>query len=387
MRPSKLILFLHLFLCMTFAAFSNTDRDSIGTVSKPKEIKRYIRPCIYVNSYGTPVQELKRKHFTSYGFKYSNVGLYVPVYTNTWYRKDSVTLSTLHFLVTGNSATSKATFGGLSKNIEFYKLSIGFRTIYSTGKKSVWFFDYSPFIAEDNLNYVPTWRFSSTIIYNRTVSEKFSFRIGFTKSYLFGEGLNLPVIGFRVGRLDDVHLNFQLPRNINLDFPMGQKFWGSVFAKSVGGRYNFLNPDTSFNKGIDYTIQFGRYEINTGFMLDYRPNKNISLNFGIGTVTKRVIVLADNNNPQGTGYEPFFRARLAPTLFATFGLSVRFGSARKINNNYEMYDVLDMNNLHDPGDNNAGPTNGDIPNNPARVKVSNIQYLDIQDLIDETDLN
>lgn len=369
------------------SGFALEQLDSTRTDSKPLEIKRYIRPCIYLNNYKTPEKELRKRQVKSYSFKQSNIGLYVPLYTNTWVRSDSLTLSSLHLLAVGNFASAIANFGGFDKNLEFYKLSLGLRTIYSTGRKSVWFFDASPFLAEDNIGGSnKTWRYSATIVYNRTVSKNFSYRLGITKTYLFGEGFNLPIIGFRYGPLDGVHASFYIPRNITLDFPMGNKFWGSVFVKPVGGRYNFFNPDTAFNR-IGYTVQYAHREYLTGFMLDFRPNKNISFTLSTGIATQRYVALAEDVNADGKGYEPFFAASIAPCLFTSFSASIRFGMAKKINNNYEMYDVLDMNNMFDPGDNNMGPTNGNIPNNPNEIKVNNIQYQDIKDLIDETDLN
>lgn len=385
MRFLSAYIFLLFFIAIPFAGKS-LQNDSIPVASKSKKIKRYIRPCIYLNTYATPNKEiLKKQRLSTYGFKSSILGVYVPLYTHTWFRKDSVTLSTLHFLATGNSETAKTNFGGLSKSPEFYKMGIGLRTIYSSGNKNVWFFDISPFMAEDNFTYLPTWRYSATIVYNRTVSENFSWRLGYTKTYLFGEGLNLPFIGCRIGPLDDAHVSIQLPRSVTFDFPMGSKFWGSIFVKPVGGRYNFIYPDSSFNK-INNTIQFGHFEFISGYTLDFRPNRNISLNLSMGLVTQRHIAFADNDNANGTGYQPFFNARVAPSLFVSIGASIRFGASRKINKNYELYDVLDMNNMFDPGDNNRRPTNGDIPRNAEKVKVNNIQYQDIKDLIQETDL-
>ena len=392
MRVSSLYTLLFLLTPLIILAGPPPAADSL-TAQHPKEIKRYIRTCFYLNTYNTPTKNINKitsktgRLFNSYGFRQSNFGLYVPLLTNTWYRKDSVTLSSFHLLTTGNFATAKPTFGGMAKNPEFYKISIGLRGIYSSGKKNIWFVDFNPFLAEDNINYVPTWRYATTIVYNRTVSRTFSFRIGYTKTYLFGEGLNLPLLGCRIGPLDNMHLSIQFPRSAEFDFPIGKKFWGGVFVKPVGGRYNYLNPDTSFNAGIDHTIQFGRYEFLNGFLLDYRPNRNISVNVSMGLVTERNIALSENTNAEGHGYEPFFKAKVAPVLFFSFGASVRLGSSKKINNNYELYDVLDLNNTFDPGDNNMGPTNGNIPANPSRVRVNNIQYMDIKDLIDERDLN
>ncbi|MBI2271299.1 MAG: hypothetical protein HYU69_13225 [Bacteroidetes bacterium] len=392
MRLRKIYICVILFLISPVISYGGQQpADSTSGRSNIKEIKRYIRPCIYLNNYHTPEKELLKRQVRSYTFKQSNVGFYAPLYTNTWYRKDGVTLSTLHLLTVGNFAMASPGFSGFRKRLEFYKLSLGLRTIYSTGKKSVWFFDMSPFLAEDNIpntisNNKATWRYSSTIIYNRTVSKNFSYRIGFTKTYLFGEGFNLPIIGCRFGPLDGVHVSFFIPRNITLDFPMGKKFWGSIFVKPVGGRYNFFIPDTSFNR-IGYTVQFGHREFLTGFLLDFRPNRNISMTFSTGLATKRYVALAEDINADGKGYEPFFTAIVKPCFFTSIGASIRFGQAKKVNNNYEMYDVLDINNMFDPGDNNMGPTNGNIPNDPNRVKVNNIQYQDIKDLIEETDLN
>lgn len=387
MRLSRIYTFTILFLLAPLIGFSYQPADSSMNVIKPKEIKRYIRPCIYLNNYKTPEKELRKRQITAYSFRQSNIGFYAPLYTNTWYRKDSITLSTLHLLAVGNIATASAGFSGFDKRIEFYKLSLGLRTIYSSGKKSVWFFDASPFLAEDNIGGSNrTWRYSATIVYNRTVSKNFSYRIGYTKTYLFGEGLNLPMIGCRFGPHDGVHVSFFIPRNITLDFPMGKKFWGSVFVKPVGGRYNFFIPDTSFNR-IGYTVQYGHREYLTGFLLEFRPNMNISVTLSTGLATQRYIALAEDVNAEGRGYEPFFASSVAPCIFSSFGASIRFGKARKVNSNYEMYDVLDINNTFDPGDNNMGPANGNIPNDPNNVKVNNIQYQDIKDLIDETDLN
>ena len=120
------------------------------------------------------------------------------------------------------------------------------------------------------------------IVYNKTVSEKFSFRVGIIRTYLFGSGfetkrsrfgLHLPMVGFRLGRFDKAHLNVQLPRNISLEFPLSKskKIWASTFVKPFGGLYVLSNNDSLYN-GLGSVILFGRYEFLTGLRFDYNPN-------------------------------------------------------------------------------------------------------------------
>jgi hypothetical protein len=73
-------------------------------------------------------------------------------------------------------------------------------------------------------------------------------------------------------------------------------------------------------------------------------------------------------------------------MFVNFGITWRFGKAKKSNGNYLMYDIMDLNNTMDPGDNNSGPGNNDIRNGTEKDEMKKVQYKDVSDLIDDTDL-
>ena len=51
-----------------------------------------------------------------------------------------------------------------------------------------------------------------------------------------------------------------------------------------------------------------------------------------------------------------------------------------------MYDVFDLNNSCDPGDNNNTPTGTDIPRKGDLKDIKRIQYKDIEDLIKMDDM-
>ncbi len=51
-----------------------------------------------------------------------------------------------------------------------------------------------------------------------------------------------------------------------------------------------------------------------------------------------------------------------------------------------MYEIYDMNNSNDPGDNNTMPGNGDIRRSAKAKEMHKVKLEDVGDLIQETDL-
>ena len=192
----------------------------------------------------------------------------------------------------------------------------------------------------------------------------------------------MPVIGFRIGKLDETYFSFQFPRNMSLNFPMGKKCYGSIFIKPMGGLYNILNNDSLY-KGRDSIIQFGRYEFLNGFRLDYTGGKHFAFFISMGITTNNHIAFASysyGKNKKGQ-VAPFYHQKFQANTFLNFGLSYRFGKAKKVYNNMNMYDVFDLNGTFDAGDNNSGPAGRDIPKKGDLKDMKAIQYKDIQDLI------
>ena len=384
-RAVFLTTLITLYTIVTSAKNSDKNYCTTDTIVKPNTAKHYIRPCLYLNTYNTPEKKIKNKRLESYKFAQSNIGFYVPLFTHTYFSSDSLTIPTFHLLAIGNLLTAKPYFGGFKNQYVFYKLAGGLRAIYSNGKKNTWFFNACPFVSQDNRTISkPTWRYVSIIVFNKTVSPKFSYRIGIIKTFLFGRGVLLPIAGLRFGPLDGTYINIQFPRNISLNFPMSRNLSGGVFVKPFGGIYNFSNADTTFKKKGSI-LQFGRYEFLGGFSLSYFPSRNFSLDLSTGITKSRKISWADNSKRDGSKY-PFFSSEIDPALFINIGLTFKFGEAKKAYNNSVMYDIFELNNSLDPGDNNDRTSNSDIPVKSNLKDIKKIQYKDIEDLLNVEDL-
>lgn len=147
-----------------------------------------------------------------------------------------------------------------------------------------------------------------------------------------------------------------------------------------------INNDSLYS-GNDKIIQFGRYELLNGIRLDYSTN-NISFYMGCGITKRSYIALASTSydkNKKGT-VKPFYREEIGSAAFVETGINIKFGNVKKVYNNLNMYDVFDMNNRLDPGDNNTTITNNEIPVKGSDADLKNIQYKDVQDLIELEDI-
>lgn len=365
----------------------NASENNIDT--EAKKVKNYIKPTFFVNTYRTSPAGLKNNFINTseYVFSQTNLGFFTPLYTNTVQNSKDQTYNTFHLLLTGNFliARPEIEFKSVKMTQRLFKPALGLRTIYTSGTKSAWFFDLSPFVSQDGGTIRnPTLRFGSVLLYNRTVSKNFSYRIGFIKTFIFGEALPLPIVGMRIGALNSVYFSVQLPRNISLHFPLSKNFAGSVFLKPVGGLYNFHNKDTIL-KGKNAIGQLRRSEYLSGFQLSYSSSSNFTMYLGAGLATNRKVRFVETKS----AFEhktPFFKSDvLENALFLNFGITLSFGESKRVDNNIVMYDVFDLNNSYDPGDNNLGIPNSNIPSGKPD-KLNNIQYNDIKDLFETNDL-
>ncbi len=370
--------------------------DSLAT---RKEVKRYIRPCVFMSTYRTPDRSLPTEEIvTSYGFRQFSGGFYAPLFTRTWFRKDSISLASLHVLATGNLISVSPAFPGLASDYRINKSSLGGRVMYNTGKGFIWFADLSPFITNDNVrNHAPILRYSSSLLLNHTVSRNFSYRVGLAKTYLFGGGFEtrtyrfgpyMPVLGMRIGALDGTYLNLQFPRELSLNFRLGSKCAGSVFMKPNGGIYNMSGKSLEFLPQTDSLgpVRFGRYEFLNGMRFDYNAGSVFSCFASAGLSMARHLTFSSKET--AGFFEPFYATRIRPAVFFSAGIALRFGKAKRVQNDYAMYDAFDLNAGFAGGDENVTPASSDIPNHPRMQleRSDKIDYKDVEDLFKEQDL-
>ena len=385
---------LSILMVVVINTFAQTD-----TIKKIKSPKHYFTPTIFTDYYTTPQKNLDqkfrkgsdnaaiRRHLANYQYSQLTGGFYFPIITKDYTNADSTT-SNFHLLGTGSYMMAMPRFGGTS-NHTLLKASIGIRGIYNTGKKGIWFIDATPFMSTDLSAHSNTiYRWASTILYDYMANPKLSFRFGLTRTFIYGNRYHLPYFGVRIGRLDKSYVSIQFPRNVTFSFPMGKYFRGSAYFKPMGGLFNMANNDSIYPKNKDNTILYGRYELITGFRLDTRFNKYISLFISCGfTGVKSLAFYSDSENKQNKlALNNFYNEKISQGIFFNTGFTLRIGRAKSIYNNYNLYETFNLNTTIDVGDNNTNTGDSNIPNATKNKTKDNLKIKDVQDLIEAQDL-
>ncbi len=354
--------------------------------------KHYIKPCLYISWYGIPDRAVTPRIDSLpvdgryYQFRQRNFGLNAPLYTSTWLSTDSSKIESFQVITSINSTKERIESSILNEPRTFRRTSIAIKGIYSDGGKNSYFMAIAPFSSFDQYTSARKGsRLATVFIYNRTVNEKFSYRLGFMRTFVFGKKLALPIIGFRYGRLDGVNFNMQLIRNMSLNMPIGKHFYYSIFTRPMGSAYSFRNDfNTGFlNKGT--TVELRRWELLTGMTLTYRANGAFSMFVSTG-ISRGFVSFAESSKRIAIKRDTYQEYTLKQGGYLNIGLNFYFGRSKQINGNYGMYDVLDLNSTYGNDDNNINLGNSQIPAQNKAMQVKNLQFNDVKDLISETDI-
>lgn len=385
----------HILFLISFVLFATKLSAFIATDStkKVKPPKHYFNKTLYFDYYSTGKRELDTinqvsKVLSSYQLSQFSMGYTFPMVTRDIYNKDSTKISTLNLLFTGSYSNLKLNFEGIDKH-NLTKLSLGCRGFYSNGKKSIFFVELSPFVTQDRgYAYTKTYRLASTVLYNFIANEYFSFRVGYTRSFLWGNRYQLPYVGIRVGKLDKTNFSVQFPRGVTLNIPIGKFVRTSLYTKPQGGLYTFANTDSLKIGSLEDNdkLYFGRYEFLSGLRLDVQPSNFFNFYVSTGFTTRNKIafysttLIKDNNST----YKNYYSENIKGSIFVNCGLVFRFGRTKSTYNNSLMYEMKDLNNTVNPGDSGVNNGNGDIPVPADKIKKVNTD--EILDLIEAQDL-
>jgi hypothetical protein len=397
---------LSLLMGLSSSFYAQTDSTKAKT-KKVKEPKHFFANTIFLDYYYKPPAPLLKgsgrpdtgrvaKHLGEYGVAQSSLSFYSPLLTINKYNRDSTVNYNFHLLLSGTAYYLQPIFSGISQHT-LAKYGLGIRAIYNTGKRSIFFIESSPFLTQDitaGSSDKGTWRMSGTLLWSYSPSQKFNFRLGATKSFLWGNRVYLPFVGLRFGSIDRVNFSIQFPKNISLNIPIGQTFRLSLYSKPQGGVFNFSNRDTVYNGNYykntnisdESVIHFGRYELLTGFRMDVVPCSWINFYLSTGFSTKNGIAFYSNgHNKDSKGqYGNFYAASPKNSVFINAGVTFRIGRTKSYYGNQNIYETIDLNNSIDPGDNNVNPGNGNIPT-PKKKAIKSLKPSEIQDLIDDND--
>lgn len=384
---------IHITLLLGFALFNAKflalNNDSLRVLKPIKSAKHYFKTIVYADFYGTGVRDLSGKTFVSkklktYQVNQSVLGFNTPLFTKDFYTRDSTIIRNFHLLITGSYAVVTPQFSGIRKDHHLSRTSLGIRMIYNTGKRSILYTEFSPFVTQDNgYTYTQRYRIAYTLVYNFTLNKYFSFRAGYSRSFIYGNRFDLPYLGIRIGKFDGVNLSVQFPRIISLNVPIGRYFKTSIYTKPQGGMYSFANTDSIYYLNNDKNLNFGRYEFLGGMRLDVLPSKFFNFYLSGGLTTQNNIVMFSETYNKGNkgSLNSFYKEKISGSLFLNFGLVFKFGKVKSIYNNYSMYDAQDLNSSD--GENNLNFGNNQIPAKENNIK--NVQPNEVQDLIDTQD--
>jgi hypothetical protein len=357
--------------------------------------KHYFKTVIVLDGYRKPGQTITdttdflSQKLKSYGVNQFIFSLNTPIATFERPTFDSTSpKKNTHLLLTANYMRLQPVFGGITTH-NLVKTGIGIRLVVNNGKKGIWFIDTSPFVTRDATyaDSKPYFRMANTIVYSHNKSDRFNWRIGITKSFMWGNRNYLPFIGLRFGRLDKTHLSIQIPRSITLNMPVNEKLVLSFYTKPQGGMWNFSNRDSVYYLGNASTFHFTRYEINTGFRADVRVNDWFNFYVALGLSTKNNITFYSENanaKKKNSPYQKYFYQQDMPaTGFFNLGLLFKFGKTKSYYNDKNIYDAIDLNNTIGGGDDNISNGNSQIPLTPK--KKADLNLKSVQDLIDYND--
>jgi hypothetical protein len=385
MKPILLLVGLILGLGVQFVGAQTT--------KEAKPPKHYIRPTLYTDVFAVGKRTLNRYPGQSYGLVTTNLGFYTPLVTHEVKRADSSGNRVLHVVLAGQLSQARPNFSFIDEPHRLYRMSLGVNTIFQLNNRDMFVVSLMPFLAEDRQALSrPTPRLAWMVVYNRTVNEWFSFRLGWARSFVLGGSPNLPVLGMRIGRYDRLHVNLQFPRGYSLEMPFSSKFSIGLFHRYQGGP--FVMKDVGF-LGADYQkVIFRRREMLTGIDVTVKPSSSWSVFFSSGFATRSWITMSTVTRTSFTGQANLLESesgnliasRLSNALFVNLGVQVRLGKSRSTYDDYAKIDALYLNHQLSSGDQNNSPIDPVLPYVPRKKeKLKAVQLNDVLDVVDEAD--
>ncbi len=189
----------------------------------------------------------------------------------------------------------KVNFGHENLNRTLVNLKIGLSGLFHTSAKNTFLFAANAFANEDEYTLPDaTYRYSGMMMYMRKVNNKFSYRAGLTFTYLFGEPLFLPILGFKYKTSEKSMLNVTLPFVINWkkQTKVQKLFYGFTFRPN-GGINHYQNKLSVDSTNVTLILRQRNFQ----FMGDIRMvNKTNMVLFQVGFIGNQKVFFTNENN-------------------------------------------------------------------------------------------
>ena len=285
--------FLHLKAILFFATFLLFTFDKVIAQSK-----NYLGNNLTFSINSQSISRLKFNDSTTdskYNFRNSK---FVIGYKHSLYSKFSQKDGNLKFTqirISPALQVGKANFENDNLNRTLVNLKLGVSGIFHTSNKNTFLIAANAFANEDEYTLPDaSFRYSGTLMYIRKVNSKFSYRTGIAFTYLFGEPLALPILGFKYKTSEKSMLNVTLPFVINWrkQTKVQKLFYGFTLRPNGGiNRYqNKLSIDTT---NVTLMLRQRTYQ----FLGDLRIiNKTNMILFQAGFIGNQKVQFTNENN-------------------------------------------------------------------------------------------
>lgn len=185
-----------------------------------------------------------------YNFRFSqfSIGYKHELYSKINTKSNKLTFNQISVLP--SLQIGSTSFGDNNLDRTLINLKLSLLGVFHTSAKNTFLITATTFANEDEYTLADaTLRYAGIFLYNRKVNNKFSYRAGATFTYLFGEPLLLPVLGFRYQTSKKSMLNVNLPYSLNWkkQTKIPQLFYGFSLKPNGGiNQYqNKLSVDTT----------------------------------------------------------------------------------------------------------------------------------------------
>jgi hypothetical protein len=147
----------------------------------------------------------------------------------------------------------------------------------------------------------PRLRYNVSGIYARSVSNRFSYYAGGGYTYLFGEGVWLPILGARFSWNKTSRLNIILPLQISYRTAFLPKTRLLLYMHPQGGVNRFENR-LNVNDTLEKTLVFRRRSLNVGAAIIWQVKSNVSVVFDPSLLLAQRILFTSDDETNATTY-------------------------------------------------------------------------------------
>ncbi|MDP1726573.1 MAG: DUF6268 family outer membrane beta-barrel protein [Bacteroidota bacterium] len=231
-----------------------------------------------------------------------SLGLNLPIYN--YYKPASDTLNSKYFGInlSASNKWSSLKLSFLPEDRLLINAKLGFNSYYFLKRKNALNLNISGLLNEDAFTInKPSLKYNYAFLYSRFVSNKFSYHTGIVYSYIYGEGILLPALGFKYKIGQKSQLSIILPLQFTYKTPISSKLMLLFYLHPQGGINRFQN-DTNLTGNASEIVLFRRKSVALGCIFIIKLKDNLSLLADPSFLLDQHFYFSEDNERKGTQY-------------------------------------------------------------------------------------